>query len=97
MLAKSSSTTLFNSDINDKIYYLSPNATKTWKLRASSFLMIGLSNTTAALLYVLSDSFTVLSNLSTSDLSSVKISVNNYQVTITNPYTWGITVIMLYA
>ena len=29
------------SDINDKIYYLHPYGTKTWTLRAPSFLMIG--------------------------------------------------------
>lgn len=83
------------SDINDKIYYLRPYETKTWTLRAPSFLMIGASNTTAALLYVLSDSFKVLSGLSTTDLSTL-ISVSNYRVTITNPRDWGINVIMLY-
>lgn len=85
-----------NSNINDKIYYLRPHETKTWTLRAPSFLMIGASNTTAALLYVLSDSFKVLSELSTTDLSTL-ISVSNYRVTITNPLNWGINVIMLYA
>lgn len=84
------------SNINDKIYYLRPHETKTWTLRAPSFLMIGASNTTAALLYVLSDSFKVLSELSTTDLSTL-ISVSNYRVTITNPLNWGINVIMLYA
>ena len=85
-----------NSNINNKIYYLRPHETKTWTLRAPSFLMIGASNTTAALLYVLSDSFKVLSELSTTDLSTL-ISVSNYRVTITNPLNWGINVIMLYA
>ena len=84
------------SNINDKIYYLRPHETKTWTLRAPYFLMIGASNTTAALLYVLSDSFKVLSELSTTDLSTL-ISVSNYRVTITNPLNWGINVIMLYA
>lgn len=84
------------SNINNKIYYLRPHETKTWTLRAPSFLMIGASNTTAALLYVLSDSFKVLSELSTTDLSTL-ISVSNYRVTITNPLNWGINVIMLYA
>ena len=84
------------SDINDKIYYLRPYGTKTWTLRAPSFLMIGASNTNAALLYVLSDSFKVLSELSNTDLSTL-ISVSNYRVTITNPHDWGINVIMLYA
>lgn len=84
------------SDINDKIYYLHPYGTKTWTLRAPSFLMIGASNTNAALLYVLSDSFKVLSELSNTDLSTL-ISVSNYRVTITNPHDWGINVIMLYA
>ena len=57
--------------------------------------MIGASNTNAALLYVLSDSFTVLSKLPDSDMSAL-ISVSNYHVTITNPHDWGINVIMLY-
>lgn len=85
-----------NSDISDKIFYLGPNKTKTWTLRTPSFLMIGASNTNAALLYVLSDSFKVLSELSNTDLSTL-ISVSNYRVTITNPHDWGINVIMLYA
>ena len=55
--------------------------------------MIGASNTTAALLYVLSDSFKVLSELSTTDLLAL-ISVSNYRVTITNPRNWGINVII---
>ena len=84
------------SDISDKIFYLGPNKTKTWTLRTPSFLMIGASNTNAALLYVLSDSFKVLSELSNTDLSTL-ISVSNYRVTITNPHDWGINVIMLYA
>lgn len=87
---------VISNNINDKIYYLRPHETKTWTLRAPSFLMIGASNTTAALLYVLSDSFKVLSELSTTDLSTL-ISVSNYRVTITNPLNWGINVIMLYA
>lgn len=85
-----------NSNINDKIYYLGANETKTWTLIAPSFLMIGASNTNAALLYVLSDSFTVLSKLPDSDMSAL-ISVSNYHVTIKNPQSWGINVIMLYA
>ena len=72
-----------------------PNETKTWTLRAPSFLLIGASNTNAALLYILSDSFTVLSKLPTADVSTI-ISVSNYRVTITNPRDWGINVIMLY-
>ena len=84
-----------SSNINDKIYYLRPNETKTWTLRAPSFLLIGASNTNAALLYVLSDSFTVLSKLPTADVSNI-ISVSNYRVTITNHRDWGINVIMLY-
>ena len=86
---------VISNNINDKIYYLRPHETKTWTLRAPSFLMIGASNTTAAL-FVLSDSFKVLSELSTTDLSTL-ISVSNYRVTITNPLNWGINVIMLYA
>ena len=84
------------SDINDKIFYLGPNKTKTWTLRAPSFLMIGASNTTAGLLYILSNSFVILSKLPNTDFSSIKISVSDYQVTITNPQEWGINVIMLY-
>ena len=84
------------SDINDKIYYLRPNETKTWTLRAPSFLLIGASNTTAGLLYILSNSFVILSKLPNTDFSSIKISVSDYQVTITNPQEWGINVIMLY-
>lgn len=85
-----------NSNINDKIFYLGPNKTKTWTLRAPSFLMIGASNTTAGLLYILSNSFVILSKLPNADFSSIKISVSDYQVTITNPQDWGINVIMLY-
>ena len=84
------------SDISDKIFYLGPNKTKTWTLRTPSFLMIGASNTTAGLLYILSNSFVILSKLPNTDFSSIKISVSDYQVTITNPQEWGINVIMLY-
>lgn len=84
-----------SSNINDKIYYLRPRETKTWTLRAPSFLMIGASDTTAALLYVLTNSFKVLSELPDSNISPL-ISVSNYHVTITNPQDWGINVIMLY-
>lgn len=85
-----------NSNINDKIYYLRPRETKTWTLRAPSFLMIGVSDTTAALLYITGNGFKVLSKLPDSDISPL-ISVSNYHVTITNPQDWGINVIMLYA
>lgn len=57
------------SNINDKIYYLRPRETKTWTLRAPSFLMIGASDTTAALLYVLTNSFKVLSEIPDSNIS----------------------------
>lgn len=87
---------MLNSNINDKIYYLRPRETKTWTLRAPSFLMIGASDTTAALLYVLTNSFKVLSEIPDSNISPL-ISVSNYHVTITNPQDWGINVIMLYA
>lgn len=73
-----------------------PRETKTWTLRAPSFLMIGASDTTAALLYVLTNSFKVLSEIPDSNISPL-ISVSNYHVTITNPQDWGINVIMLYA
>ena len=85
-----------SSNINDKIYYLRPRETKTWTLRAPSFLMIGASDTTAALLYITGNGFKVLSKLPDSDISPI-ISVSNYHVTITNPQDWGINVIMLYA
>lgn len=84
------------SNINDKIFYLGARKTKTWTLRAPSFLMIGASDTTAALLYITGNGFTVLSKLPDSDISPL-ISVSNYHVTITNPQDWGINVIMLYA
>lgn len=86
-----------SSNISDKIFYLGANKTKTWTLRAPSFLMIGNSDTTAALLYITSNGFTVLSKLATADMLNIKITVNDYQVTIKNPQSWGITVIMLYA
>ena len=63
----------------------------------TSFLMIGSSNTTAALLYVTANEFKILSQLSSSELSDINISVNDYKVTVTNTETWGITAIMLYA
>ena len=85
------------SNLNDKIHYLVPDETKTWKLRAPSFLMIGASNTSAALLYVLNDDFKVLSEIPNTDLSGLKISVSNYYITITNTRSWGINIIMLYA
>ena len=85
-----------SSNINDKIYYLRPRETKTWTLRATSFLMIGASDTTAALLYITGNGFKVLSELPDSDILPL-ISVSNYHVTITNPQDWGINVIMLYA
>ena len=85
-----------SSNINDKIYYLRPRETKTWTLRAPSFLMIGASDTTAALLYITGNGFKVLSELPDSDILPL-ISVSNYHVTITNPQDWGINVIMLYA
>ena len=86
-----------SSNISDKIFYLGANKTKIWTLRAPSFLMIGNSDTTAALLYITSNGFTVLSKLATADMLNIKITVNDYQVTIKNPQSWGITVIMLYA
>ena len=86
-----------NSNISDKIFYLGANKTKTWTLRTPSFLMIGNSDDNAALLYITSNGFTVLSKLATADVSKIKITVNHFQVTIKNPQSWGITVIMLYA
>ena len=84
-----------SSNINDKIFYLGARKTKTWTLRAPSFLMIGASDTTAALLYITGNGFTVLSKLPDSDISPL-ISVSNYHVTITNPQDWGINVIICY-
>lgn len=84
------------TDLSDRFSYIAPASTKTWQLRMASFLMIGLSDTTAALLYITSNKIKVLSQLSSSELSNINISVNDYKVTLTNTRSWGITAVMLY-
>lgn len=83
-------------DLSDRFSYIAPGSTKTWQLRMTSFLMIGLSDTTAALLYVTANKIKVLSQLSSSELSNIDVSVNDYKVTVTNTRSWGITAVMLY-
>ena len=83
-------------DLSDRFSYIAPDSTKTWQLRMASFLMIGLSDTTAALLYVTANKIKVLSQLSSSELSNIDVSVNDYKVTVTNTRSWGITAVMLY-
>ena len=65
-------------------------------IKSAVFFNDWASDTTAALLYITGNGFTVLSKLPDSDISPL-ISVSNYHVTITNPQDWGINVIMLYA